>query len=173
MAQLVARQSHDLEVAGSSPAPATYPPFIHRGLDNLFYMKPRPRTSGEKGYSSAEVCREAGLTLRILDYWARTGVLRPSVKPARGSGSKRRYSLIDLRVACILNVLRQLGARRDVLGAVAVAAPAEQLDSGQLYVSPLGEVTKDETIARRSWACLWCVNLDPVAASLDLLEASA
>ena len=37
-----------------------------------------------------------GITYRQLDYWARTGLLRPSISEARGSGSQRRYSYPDL-----------------------------------------------------------------------------
>jgi DNA-binding transcriptional MerR regulator len=37
-----------------------------------------------------------GITYRQLDYWARTGLLHPSITEATGSGSQRRYSYTDL-----------------------------------------------------------------------------
>ena len=51
---------------------------------------------GEKGYRGPQVCRIVGISYRQLDYWARTGLLRPSVADATGSGSKRLYSYRDL-----------------------------------------------------------------------------
>jgi DNA-binding transcriptional MerR regulator len=48
------------------------------------------------GFSGPAVCRIAGVTYRQLDYWARTGLVTPSVAAAKGSGSKRSYSYGDL-----------------------------------------------------------------------------
>ncbi len=57
------------------------------------------------GYRGPQVCKVIGITYRQLDYWARTGLLRPSVADARGSGSKRLYSYRDLLE---LKVIKQL-----------------------------------------------------------------
>jgi DNA-binding transcriptional MerR regulator len=55
---------------------------------------------------SAEVARKlAGISYRQLDYWDKTGLLRPSVQQARGKGSRRVYSfedLVELRVVARL-----------------------------------------------------------------------
>lgn len=48
------------------------------------------------GYRGPQVCKFVGITYRQLDYWARTGLLTPSVKSAAGSGSQRLYSFQDL-----------------------------------------------------------------------------
>ncbi len=48
------------------------------------------------GYRAPQVCRLIGISYRQLDYWARTGLLRPSLQEASGSGSQRRYSFDDL-----------------------------------------------------------------------------
>ncbi len=37
-----------------------------------------------------------GVSGRQVDYWASTGVVRPSVKSAAGKGSRREYSFKDL-----------------------------------------------------------------------------
>ncbi|HZD81039.1 MAG TPA: MerR family transcriptional regulator [Actinomycetota bacterium] len=50
----------------------------------------------EQGYRVPEVCRIVGISYRQLDYWARTGLVRPSVKDAQGSGTQRLYSFRDL-----------------------------------------------------------------------------
>lgn len=48
------------------------------------------------GYRGPQVCSIVGITYRQLDYWARTGLLHPSIHQARGSGSQRVYSYLDL-----------------------------------------------------------------------------
>ncbi|HXN61282.1 MAG TPA: MerR family transcriptional regulator [Acidimicrobiales bacterium] len=57
------------------------------------------------GYSGPQVCGLVGITYRQLDYWARTGLLQPSVVSARGSGSRRVYSYADVLE---LKVIKQL-----------------------------------------------------------------
>jgi DNA-binding transcriptional MerR regulator len=48
------------------------------------------------GYRVPEVCKVVGISYRQLDYWARTGLVTPSVKDAGGSGTQRQYSFQDL-----------------------------------------------------------------------------
>jgi len=43
--------------------------------------------SAEVGYRGPTACSAAGITYRQLDYWARTGLVEPSVRAAHGSGS--------------------------------------------------------------------------------------
>ena len=50
----------------------------------------------EQGYRVPEVTKIVGISSRQLDYWARTGLVRPSVQDAQGSGSQRLYSFQDL-----------------------------------------------------------------------------
>jgi len=51
---------------------------------------------GVAGYRGPQVCSVVGITYRQLDYWARTGLLLPSISEAKGSGSQRVYSYTDL-----------------------------------------------------------------------------
>jgi len=48
------------------------------------------------GYRAPQVCGLVGITYRQLDYWARTGLITPSVQSAQGSGTQRRYSFTDI-----------------------------------------------------------------------------
>ena len=57
------------------------------------------------GYSGPQVCGLVGITYRQLDYWARTGLLQPSLATAKGSGSRRVYSYPDVLE---LKVIKQL-----------------------------------------------------------------
>ena len=50
----------------------------------------------ESGFRGPQVCKVVGISYRQLDYWARTGLVTPSVQPAAGSGSQRLYSFEDL-----------------------------------------------------------------------------
>jgi DNA-binding transcriptional MerR regulator len=49
-----------------------------------------------KHFSGPQACKVVGVSYRQLDYWARTGLVTPSVQAAQGSGSQRRYSFEDL-----------------------------------------------------------------------------
>lgn len=60
------------------------------------------------GFSSKVVLHLTGVTYRQLDYWARTGLVRSSVRQAAGRGSRRVYSFEDLVAFRV--VARLLGA---------------------------------------------------------------
>jgi len=50
----------------------------------------------QEGFRGPQVCSIVGISYRQLDYWDRTGLSRPSLAKARGSGSQRLYSYRDL-----------------------------------------------------------------------------
>jgi DNA-binding transcriptional MerR regulator len=49
-----------------------------------------------EGYRGTSVTKIVGITYRQLDYWARTGLVEPSVRKATGSGTQRLYSFDDV-----------------------------------------------------------------------------
>ena len=57
------------------------------------------------GYRGVTACSAAGITYRQLDYWARTGLVEPTVRGASGSGTQRLYSFRDI---LILKVIKRL-----------------------------------------------------------------
>ncbi len=59
----------------------------------------------DTGYRGPTACNAAGITYRQLDYWARTGLVEPTVRGATGSGSQRLYSFRDI---LILKVIKRL-----------------------------------------------------------------
>ncbi|MGH3275928.1 MAG: MerR family transcriptional regulator, partial [Streptosporangiaceae bacterium] len=61
------------------------------------------------GYRGPTACAVAGITYRQLDYWARTGLVRPSVRPAAGSGSQRLYGFHDILVLKVVKRLLDTG----------------------------------------------------------------
>ena len=57
------------------------------------------------GYRGPTACSAAGITYRQLDYWARTGLVEPTVRGATGSGTQRLYSFRDI---LLLKVIKRL-----------------------------------------------------------------
>lgn len=66
-------------------------------------------TLDEIGYRGATACSAAGITYRQLDYWARTGLVEPSVRGASGSGTQRLYGFRDILVLKIVKRLLDAG----------------------------------------------------------------
>jgi DNA-binding transcriptional MerR regulator len=65
----------------------------------------------DEGFRGAQVCAVVGITYRQLDYWARTGLLRPSITDATGSGSQRRYSYGDVLELKVIKRLLDAGLK--------------------------------------------------------------
>ena len=61
------------------------------------------------GYRGPTACSVAGITYRQLDYWARTGLVMPSVRDASGSGTQRLYSFRDIVVLKVVKRLLDAG----------------------------------------------------------------
>ena len=61
------------------------------------------------GYRGPTACAAAGITYRQLDYWARTGLVEPSIRSAAGSGSQRLYSFRDIIALKIVKRLLDTG----------------------------------------------------------------
>ncbi len=69
-------------------------------------LRPLPQNVGYRGPIA---CAAAGITYRQLDYWARTGLVVPSVRGASGSGSQRLYGFRDILVLRIVKRLIDTG----------------------------------------------------------------
>jgi DNA-binding transcriptional MerR regulator len=61
------------------------------------------------GLSVPEVCRRARVSYRRLDYWDRIGLVKPSVRPATGSGTQRLYSERDVAMLSSIRYLLEAG----------------------------------------------------------------
>jgi DNA-binding transcriptional MerR regulator len=61
------------------------------------------------GYRGATACTAAGISYRQLDYWARTGLVEPTVRSAAGSGTQRLYGFQDILVLKIVKRLLDTG----------------------------------------------------------------
>ncbi len=78
--------------------------------DALFDDPNGPPADGELiGYRGPTACSAAGITYRQLDYWARTGLVAPTIRSASGSGSQRLYSFKDILVLKVVKRLLDTG----------------------------------------------------------------
>ncbi|MCH8612430.1 MerR family transcriptional regulator [Arsenicicoccus dermatophilus] len=68
-----------------------------------------PDLSDDVGYRGPTACKAAGITYRQLDYWARTGLVEPSVRGATGSGTQRLYGFRDILVLKVVKRLLDTG----------------------------------------------------------------
>lgn len=88
------------------------------------------------GYRAPQVCKLVGITYRQLDYWARTGLIVPSLQQAQGSGSQRLYSFTDVvQLKVIKNLLDAEMSLKKIRSAVEILRA--EMDSEQ----PLADVT--------------------------------
>ena len=130
----------------------------------------------EEGFRGPQVCSIVGITYRQLDYWARTSLLVPSISPAKGSGSQRRYSYRDLLELKVIKRLLDAGislqaARRaiDVL-----RQSGEDLASANLVLSGAQSVlarTGDEIIDLLKGG-QGVLNIVPMSGVVSELEAA-
>ena len=63
----------------------------------------------DTGYRGPTACNAAGITYRQLDYWARTGLVEPTVRGATGSGTQRLYSFRDILMLKVIKRLLDAG----------------------------------------------------------------
>ncbi|MFF3765155.1 MerR family transcriptional regulator [Streptomyces sp. NPDC001922] len=89
--------------------------------------------SDEVGYRGPTACAAAGITYRQLDYWARTGLVEPSVRPAYGSGTQRLYSFRDVVVLKIVKRFLDTGVSlQNIRAAVQHLRARERSDLAQM-----------------------------------------
>lgn len=68
-----------------------------------------PQAGEGGGFKGAVAARAAGISYRQLDYWARTGLVEPTVRNATGSGSQRLYGFRDILVLKLVKRLLDTG----------------------------------------------------------------
>ncbi len=90
----------------------------------------------EQGYRVPDVCKIVGISYRQLDYWTRTGLVRPSVRDARGSGTQRLYSFQDLALLRIIKKLLDTGVSlQQVRKAIGTLRALKEPEVGTTIVS--------------------------------------
>src|SRR6187431_1730862 len=79
------------------------------GQQGLLFSDDLPVLPEDMGYRGPTACAAAGITYRQLDYWARTGLVEPSIRNAAGSGSQRLYGFRDILVLKVVKRLLDTG----------------------------------------------------------------
>jgi DNA-binding transcriptional MerR regulator len=64
---------------------------------------------GPVGYRGPNVCKVVGISYRQLDHWTTTGLITPSVREAKGSGSQRLYGFEDIVELKVIKSLLDTG----------------------------------------------------------------
>lgn len=119
----------------NAPAPVPATPTAGRGPADAAPEVDRP-AEAVLGFRAPQVCRIVGITYRQLDYWDRTGLLKPSLSEAHGSGSQRRYSFGDIVQLKVVKRLLDAGmSLKRIRSAVAILA--DQMASDR----PLADIT--------------------------------
>ncbi len=92
--------------ASAGPARAATPDPARQAV---LFGDERPVLSDDVGYRGPVAGSAVGITYRQLDYWARTGLVTPSVRGAKGSGTQRLYSFRDVLVLKVVKRLLDTG----------------------------------------------------------------
>ncbi|GIH80481.1 MerR family transcriptional regulator [Planobispora longispora] len=79
------------------------------GEEGLLFEGQAVNLPADVGYRGPTACAAAGITYRQLDYWARTGLVEPTVRAAHGSGSQRLYGFRDILVLKVVKRLLDTG----------------------------------------------------------------
>ena len=96
-------------------------PVVPAGGQGVLFTDALPEYDAESGYRGPTACRAAGITYRQLDYWARTGLVEPSVRTASGSGTQRLYGFRDILALKVVKRLLDTGVSlQQIRGAVQV-----------------------------------------------------
>ena len=82
---------------------------VPAAAQGLLFTDDLPELSDDIGYRGPTACKAAGITYRQLDYWARTGLVEPSVRGATGSGTQRLYGFRDILVLKVVKRLLDTG----------------------------------------------------------------
>jgi DNA-binding transcriptional MerR regulator len=74
--------------------------------------------AGIEGYTAKQVTAITGVPYQTLNLWARTGLIKPSIAQASGTGSERVYSFRDLIALRVAMELRRSGVTTKALGKI-------------------------------------------------------
>src|SRR5919206_71899 len=112
----------------------------------LLFTDGMPDLEENEGFRGAVAARAAGISYRQLDYWARTGLVEPTIRGAAGSGSQRLYGFRDILVLKLVKRLLDTGVSLQQ-----IRTAVEQLRDAASAPAPGGS-----TCTRSSGTCVAC-----------------
>lgn len=110
--------------------------------------------------SSLQVADAAGVTYRMLDWWIRRELVVPSIRAANGQGTRRIFSVDDLRLVWALSRVAPMDRR------LVSHALRERPDARFVVVAP-GRAQAVGTIQ----AAAGLINSSPLTTILDMRHA--
>jgi DNA-binding transcriptional MerR regulator len=139
--------SHSRSGLSGPQANAEGEPRVEASADSL-------QDVAEPGFRGPTVHKLVGITYRQLDYWARTGLVTPSVRAADGLGTQRLYSFTDVVELRIIKRLLDAGVSlrqiRDAIGYLRAESGGKPLsdvtlmsDGNRIYACHSGEEVVD------------------------------
>ena len=75
------------ETFAEQPLPGLEPAQPPQGRQGMLFDEDLVALDENIGYRGPVACKAAGITYRQLDYWARTKLVEPTVRGAKGSGT--------------------------------------------------------------------------------------
>lgn len=78
-------------------------------LSDVLFTDGIPGLDRDRGYRGAVAANAAGISYRQLDYWARTGLVKPTIRGAHGSGTQRLYGFRDILTLKLVKRLLDTG----------------------------------------------------------------
>ena len=113
-----------------------------------------PTTLAQRSFTTAEMVDIVGCSYRQAHYWDATHLLKPSVKPATGSGSRRTYSAADVELGRMIMALARFGSLATARVAAAELRNVVEatVRPAGVYVTNCGFVTNEAPAAE---AALW------------------
>lgn len=95
-------------------------------------------------FTAVEACKITGVAYTTLDFWTRTGLIRATMAPAQGSGTRRLYSRRDLVVLRLLYKLRLMGFSGQALSLAADAAqtPDIVIDLVEIHEEAVADILR-------------------------------
>ncbi|MDO4254860.1 MAG: MerR family transcriptional regulator [Kocuria sp.] len=98
------------------------------GTQGVLFDDERQVLDDTVGYRGVTACKVTGITYRQLDYWARTELVEPTVRTAKGSGSQRLYSFRDIVVLKIVKRLLDTGVSLQQIRSAVIALRARGIE---------------------------------------------
>ncbi len=83
--------------------------YFNSDNQGMLFNDDAPWLDNDHGYRGPTASKAVGITYRQLDYWARTGLVVPSLRGAEGSGTQRLYSFRDVLVLKVVKRLLDTG----------------------------------------------------------------
>jgi len=99
----------DTDVTAQTVAQQRSEAHAQAGVQGLLFDDDLSPMPDDVGFRGPTACAAAGITYRQLDYWARTGLVVPTVRAATGSGTQRLYGFRDVLMLKVIKRLLDAG----------------------------------------------------------------